>query len=217
MKLIFSLCLISIMGVLELNAQYSEADWRDRDTWMKTQALLKMAGVNVGDKVADIGCHEGYLSIHLSQIVLENGRVYAVDVRQDRLETLRENASERGLKNIITIKGDYDDPKLPERELDFVFIIDTYHEMDAHEKILRHVRSALKPGGKLMLLEKLKKRVEGKSRAQQVSAHSLGPEYVRTELEQAGFDIISEIENHGKWEREADKQMWVILAQKAVQ
>ncbi len=217
MKLFFSLFLIYFTGFLSLNAQYSEADWKDRDSWMKTEALLDSAGVRVGDKVADIGCHEGYLSIHLSKRVLENGRVYAVDVRQDRLETLRENANERGLRNVITIKGDYDDPKLPERELDFVFIIDTYHEMDSYEKILRHVRNALKPGGKLMLLEKLKKRVKGKSRDQQVSAHSLGPEFVRKELEQAGFSIISEIENHGKWERDADKQMWVILAQKSVQ
>ncbi|WP_190808697.1 class I SAM-dependent methyltransferase [Flagellimonas sp. S3867] len=209
-----SFLFIALLSLMGLNAQYSEEDWKERDEWMKTEALLQLAKLSEGDRVADIGCHEGYLSIHLAKKV-KNGRVYAVDVREDRLKTLRENASDRNLKNIITILGDYDDPKLPERELDMVFVIDTYHEMGSHEKMLRLIRRSLKPGGKIMILEKLKEWVRGKSREEQVSSHSLGPEYVRKELKQAGFTIISEIEDHGKWEREDNKQMWVIVAQKA--
>lgn len=214
MRIFRLVLLLGLLTVLEGKAQYTEADWPDRDKWMKTATLLQLANLSQGDRVADIGCHEGYLAMHLSQRVGEDGRVYAVDVRSDRLETLRTNANERDLKNIITILGDFDDPKLPKDELDAVFIIDTYHEMDSHEKILRHVKSALKSGGRLMLLEKLKKRVEGKSRQEQVNAHSLGPEYVRRELQQAGFTIVSEITDHGPWEREPLKQMWVILAEK---
>ena len=214
MKNIFYFLIVHFFSVVGVHAQYTEEDWKDRDTWMKTDTLLNFSGIKAGDKVADIGCHEGYFSMHLSKRVMENGRVYAVDVREDRLETLRENANDRNLKNIITILGDYDDPKLPERELDIVFIIDTYHEMDSHEKILRHVKRSLKPGGKVMILEKLKKRIRGKSRREQVNAHSLAPHYVKKELKQAGFTVISEIENHGKWEKDEDKQMWVILAQK---
>ncbi|WP_420601725.1 class I SAM-dependent methyltransferase [Flagellimonas sp.] len=214
MKNVFYFLIVHFFSVVGVHAQYTEEDWKDRDTWMKTDTLLNFSGIKAGDKVADIGCHEGYLSMHLSKRVMENGRVYAVDVREDRLETLRENANDRNLKNIITILGDYDDPKLPERELDIVFIIDTYHEMDSHEKILRHVKRSLKPGGKVMILEKLKKRIRGKSRREQVNAHSLAPHYVKKELRQAGFTVISEIENHGKWEKDEDKQMWVLLAQK---
>ncbi|MEM7485068.1 MAG: class I SAM-dependent methyltransferase [Bacteroidota bacterium] len=210
-RIIIVFCLSSFIG---LQAQYSESDWAERDKWMKTQTLLDMANVSADDRVADIGCHEGYLSIHLSKLVKDYGKVYAVDVREDRLITLRANARERKLTNIKTVLGDYDNPKLPENSFDVVFIMDTYHEMDAHEKILQHVKSALKSGGRLMILEKLKDRVKGKTRKEQVSAHSLSPGYVRKELKQAGFIIISEIENHGKWEREDDKQMWVILAQK---
>lgn len=205
---------LSLTSILGLHSQYTEQDWLERDDWMKTAALLEMAGVKEGDKVADIGCHEGYLSIHLAKKVLRNGKVYAVDVRNDRLETLQGNAEKRNLTNITTVLGDYDDPKLPINTLNVVFIMDTYHEMDSHEQILQHVKSALKPGGKLMLMEKLKKRVKNKSREEQVSAHSLGANYVRKELEQAGFTIVSEIKNHGEWEREEDKQMWVLLAQK---
>ncbi|WP_232520864.1 class I SAM-dependent methyltransferase [Flagellimonas nanhaiensis] len=209
--MIIFLFMFSVFG---LSAQYTEADWEDRDTWMKTDFLLQMAGVEAGHKVADIGCHEGYLSIRLAERVRDNGRVYSVDVRSDRLEKLRTNANTRNLKNIVTILGDYDDPKLPERELDFVFIIDTYHEMESYNKILGHVKKSLKPGGKLMILEKLKDWVRNKSRKEQVASHSLGPEYVREELEEAGFSLISEIQDHGDWEKENNKQMWVILAEK---
>ncbi|RDY61579.1 class I SAM-dependent methyltransferase [Flagellimonas nanhaiensis] len=210
-SMIIFLFMFSVFG---LSAQYTEADWEDRDTWMKTDFLLQMAGVEAGHKVADIGCHEGYLSIRLAERVRDNGRVYSVDVRSDRLEKLRTNANTRNLKNIVTILGDYDDPKLPERELDFVFIIDTYHEMESYNKILGHVKKSLKPGGKLMILEKLKDWVRNKSRKEQVASHSLGPEYVREELEEAGFSLISEIQDHGDWEKENNKQMWVILAEK---
>lgn len=197
-----------------LQAQYTESDWEERDQWMKTDSLLSMTTVGVGDKVADIGCHEGYLSIHLAQKVMETGRVYAVDIREDRLQKLRANAHERKLGNIITILGDTDNPKLPEGELDAVFIFDTYHEIDAHKKMLQHVKKALKPGGQIMIMEKLKDWVRGKSRKEQVSSHSLAPKYVLEELKQAGFTIVSEIEDHGDWERETNKQMWVILAKK---
>ena len=201
-------------SVFGLQAQYTESEWEGRDQWMQTQGLLDLMDLESGDKVGDIGCHEGYLSMHLARRVLPQGRVYAVDVRSDRLETLRSNAHDRGLRNIITILGDYDDPKLPEKELDAIFLIDTYHEIEAHEKMLQHVRRALKPGGKVMVLEKLKSRVRGKSRGEQVFAHSLSPEYVREELIQAGFEIINEIEDHGDWERDKDKQMWVLVAQR---
>ncbi|UII75854.1 class I SAM-dependent methyltransferase [Flagellimonas sp. HMM57] len=211
----FSIAIVFCLSLLSgLQAQYTESDWAERDEWMKTQVLLDMANVSVDDRVADIGCHEGYLSIHLSKLVQDYGEVYAVDVREDRLATLSANAKERKLTNIKTVLGEYDDPKLPKNSFDVVFIMDTYHEMESHEKILQHVKNALKKGGRLMILEKLKDRVKGKTRKEQVNAHSLSPGYVRKELKQAGFTIISEIENHGKWELEDDKQMWVILAQK---
>ncbi|WP_067037019.1 class I SAM-dependent methyltransferase [Allomuricauda sp. CP2A] len=210
-----SFLLIFISSVFGLQAQYTASDWGERDKWMKTDSLLAMTAVGEGDKVADIGCHEGYLSMHLARKVSETGRVYAVDIREDRLQKLRTNAHDRSLGNIITILGDTDNPKLPEGTLDAVFIFDTYHEMDAHEEILQHVKKALKPGGQLILMEKLKDWVRGKSRNQQTASHSLGPEYVREELKQAGFTLVSEIEDHGDWERETDKQMWVILAKKS--
>lgn len=193
------------------SSQYVESDWEARDRWMHIHQILEWAGVKSGDMVADIGCHEGYLSIHLGRKVGDQGRVFAIDVREDHLVNLRRHAEERHLANITTILGEYDDPKLPEATLDIVFIIDAYHEMDNYMGILNHVRTALKPGGKIVILEKLKDHARGKNREQQANSHTLAPHYVKKELEEAGFVVSGEYNNLGKWEEEADKTIWLLI------
>ncbi|MCX2719610.1 class I SAM-dependent methyltransferase [Lentiprolixibacter aurantiacus] len=196
------------------SGQYQEADWDYRDQWMDVDRIFRMAGITPGDHVADIGCHEGYLSMHLARTVGKSGQVYSVDVRQDRLETLEENARSRDLTNIRTILGDYDNPHLPKAILDVVLIVDTYHEMKSYMTVLEHVKKALKPEGRILILEKLKAHARNKSREEQVRSHTLSSKYVKRELKEAGFEIVTEIGDLGKWEEENDKTMWLVVASK---
>ncbi len=210
MKALLLFLLIPLMGF----SQYTESDWEERDAWMKVTNLLDLVQLKAGQKVADIGCHEGYLSVHLSKRVGAKGQVFAVDVRNDRLEKLKENLKERKIKNVEVVLGDYDNPKLPDATLDVVIILDTYHEISDYETVLRHVNKALKPGGQILILEKLKDRAKGKSREAHVSAHSMAPKYVKKELKKAGFTITQEVPDFGDWKRETDKQMWILVAEK---
>ncbi|WP_281543262.1 class I SAM-dependent methyltransferase [Maribacter aestuarii] len=203
------LLLISIQPVC---AQYDRADWNDRDKWMHLDELFGAVDLSAGDVVADIGCHEGYLTFHLSKRVGDRGKVYAVDVRRNRLERLNESLGNNKISNVRTILGDYDNPKLPNNTLDVVFLIDTYHEIDDYEQMLLHIKSALKPGGKLLILEKLKEQHIGKSRAAQAMGHTLSISYVEKELKNAGFEIESRNSSFGTWNREPEKQMWVLTA-----
>ena len=84
-KIGFLLMLLIIPG---LYGQYSESDWKDRDEWMKVNYIFEMAGVEEGNVVADIGCHQGYLSVRLAKYIGETGKVFSVDVREDRLNKL---------------------------------------------------------------------------------------------------------------------------------
>ncbi|NNK88951.1 MAG: class I SAM-dependent methyltransferase [Flavobacteriaceae bacterium] len=196
-------------------AQYAEHDWEDRDRWMPVEEIFEHAGIGESLHVADIGCHEGYMSIHLANAVGKTGQVYAVDVRSDRLELLSDHLRTREIKNVKVIEGDYDNPYLPEGKLDVVLIIDTYHEMKDHKQILRHVHKALKPGGKLLILEKLKSRVRSGTRQEQTDAHTLAPKYVRKEMKAAKFNILKEVQDLGDWEEDSNKPMWLLLAEKA--
>ena len=202
---------ILILGA-GLHAQYSEYDWEERDEWMNVEELMQLSGIAIGDRVADIGSHEGYLTMHLAEAVGKEGEVLAEDISSSRLERLRNHASARGFSNVRTILGDETDPKLPEGILDIVFVVDAYHEMARPKTMLQHFRSALKPGGRIVILEKLKEKVRGKSRKAQTTAHRLSPDYVRKELKEAGFTILREVKDMGDWEENPKKKIWVIIA-----
>lgn len=210
-KLFIGSVILFFYGGAFVMAQYAAEDWADRNLWMKVDKLLELAGIEVGDKVTDIGCHEGYLSFHLAAKVGKSGKVYSVDVQERRLETLRNHLKDRNVTNVSVILGDYDNPKLFENSLDAAIIMDTYHEMKEHEKILFHVKNALKPNGRILILEKLKEDKRGKNRDEQTRAHTLSPKYVKRELKSAGFSIVQEITDFGYWKNEADKTMWILV------
>lgn len=213
----YTLVFITLAFGVSGSAQYSEEDWKERDQWMELSKIFEWTDVREGYVVADIGCHEGYFSMHLAKKVGNRGTVFAVDVREDRLKTLKEIAIKRKLENIQAIKGDYDNPKLPGGQLDIVFIMDTYHEMDDHEEILAHVKKALKPQGKIVILEKLKKHSRNKSRSHQAEAHTLSPKYVKKELSKAGFTINRVVTDFGRWENNPDKKMWILIGEKEIE
>ena len=151
----------------------------------------------------------------VSKRVGAKGKVFAVDVRADRVEALKDNLKERQLTNVNVIHGDYDNPKLPKGQLDVVFIVDTYHEMTDYMDILEHVKASLKPKGKIVIFEKLKSRIKGKSRDEQTDAHSLSIGYVKDELREVGFKIVYENKDLGDWEKDPDKVMWMVVAVKS--
>lgn len=192
-------------------AQYKKTDWEERDEWMNVPEIFELAKIEKGSAVADVGCHEGYFTMHLAQKVGESGKVYAVDVREDRLDKLDEYIKDRRLQNIKTIVGDYDNPKLPNETLDVVVIMDTYHEMDDYMKILDHIKKSLKPGGRIVIIEKFKEHMLNTSRAEQTEEHTLSLKYVKKELQKAGFLISKEIKDFGKWKNESDKTIWVLV------
>lgn len=207
-----SVILFLFTGVLA-GAQYSENDWAERDEWMDVTRILELSGIAQGDAVADIGCHEGYLTMHLAEAVGQQGEVLAEDISSYRLERLQSHARERGHDNVTTILGDETNPKLPDTALDIVFVVDAYHEMKKPKTMLRHFRNSLKQGGRIVILEKLKDKVRNKSRQEQAKAHSLGPEFVGEELENAGFTVLKVYRDLGDWENNPSKKIWLIVAE----
>ena len=116
---------------------YTKSAWSDRDKWQRANDLIGLMEIGPGDKVADVGCHEGYMTFKLATKVGRTGEVFAVDVDQNRLDKLKDHLTEAKVNNVSVVKGDYDDPKLPFNFIDAVIIIDTYHEMDDHNEILK--------------------------------------------------------------------------------
>ncbi len=114
---------------------------------------LELIGIEEGMTVADIGAGAGYFSVKIARKVGEAGIVYANDIQPRMLEYLRAYARQNEVTNISPVLGEVDDPKLPHGQIDLALLVDVYHEFSHPQQMLRGIRQALKPGGRLVLLE----------------------------------------------------------------
>lgn len=191
---------------------YKESAWADRDKWQRPDEIIKHLNLKPGSKVADIGCHEGYMTMKLSKVVGENGTVYAEDISQSKLDKLKEHLEDRKISNVSIVKGNEDDPNLPENTLDAVVILDAYHEMDSHDEILQHIRQSLKPGGRLLLCEAVAEVRRTASRSQQEDKHELGMNFAIDDLKKAGFIIQKQQDPFVDRTQEKGDKMWLLVA-----
>jgi predicted methyltransferase len=109
-----------------------------------------------------------------------------------------------------------DDPKLPEDRVDAALIVNAYHEMTAHEAMLRHIRSALKQGGVLVVMEGISDIRETKPRDEQIKHHQLAPQVAKQEVERAGFEIVEVRDPFVERPPDEDgkSRWWILVARK---
>ena len=125
----------------------------ERESEEAPDRALDAIGIKRGDVVADIGAGVGYFSWRMAERVGPSGKVYANDIQPAMLEQLKKNIAARGLTNVMPVLGAEDDPKLPVGALDLALLVDVYHELSQPRKMLAKIRAALRPGGRLVLLE----------------------------------------------------------------
>ena len=123
-------------------------------------------------------------------MVGKTGRVLAVDIQPEMLRLLEARANEQALKNVELIQGSVIDPKLPEGELDLIMLVDVYHEFSYPEQMLRAMRQALKPDGRLVLVEF---RLEDPSVPIKLE-HKMSKEQVKKELLPNGYKLAEEFD-----------------------
>lgn len=132
------------------------AGWLLRETREKEEApqlLLDQLGLKAGQTVADLGCGNGFHALRIAQRVGPAGRVYGVDLQPEMLRLLELRAEKEQIENIRTIACEAFDPHLPPRSCDLILMVDVYHELSYPEPVLRRLREALKPGGRVALVE----------------------------------------------------------------
>jgi SAM-dependent methyltransferase len=170
------------------------ADWLtrpERETEEQPDEALKAIGIAKGSSVADIGAGSGYMTIRMARLVGPAGKVYANDIQPRMLELLRENLKNRKIANVEPVLGEIDDPKLAGSSVDLVLLVDVYHEFSEPQKMLRHIREALKPDGRLVLLE-----YRGEDPAVPIRPeHKMTVDQVKAELEPEGYRLDQVKEN----------------------
>ena len=121
----------------------------DRAAWQKPEQIMDALGIAEGSVVADIGAGAGWFTIQLARRVGPNGIVYAQDVQRQMLEAIRRRVAREGLQNVQTRLGAGSKPNLPERTFDAILVVDVYDAVDEPVPLLRNLAAALKPGGRL--------------------------------------------------------------------
>ena len=164
------------------------ADWLERSERTveeEPDKALDALGSLTGTTVADVGAGSGYFTVRLANRVGPKGRVYANDLQPEMLKMLRARLARDGIDNVTLVQGSADDPRLPAASLDLVLMVDVYHECSEPQKMLRAIHSALKPDGRLVLLEYRKEDPDVPIRLE----HKMTVSEAKLELEAEGFRL----------------------------
>ena len=165
------------------------ADWlerSDRESEEHPEAALDALELKKGMVVADVGAGVGYFSIRMARRVGPSGKVYANDIQPEMLSRLQDRLDAEHITNVETVLGTQSDPKLPAGKLDLILMVDVYHEFSQPQRMLGEMRKALKPDGRLVLIEYRKEDPTIPIRPE----HKMSAAEVKAEIEAEGYRLV---------------------------
>jgi len=172
----------------------SGAEWLLRETREEEERpsrLFDALAVRPGWTVADFGCGNGFHTLELARRVGPAGRVLAVDIQPEMLVMLRQRAAAAGIANVETIEALSHDPRLPPAACDLILLVDVYHELGHPEETLAALRRALRPGGRVVLVE-----FRAEDPAVPIKElHKMSKVQIRAELAANGFELAEEFDD----------------------
>lgn len=179
------------VSLLAYGALYGQDEAIERKFFSDVHQALAL---KPGTVVADVGTGDDPLHpLRIASAVGPSGRVVCVDIDQKALDKLRKHLPADST-NIEVQLGKPNDPLLPAASFDAVLISNAYHEMAKHAEMLAHIRQALKPTGRLVIIEAFEEPSRNLPRAEQTKNHLLSSDLLDSELREAGFEIVSRVQ-----------------------
>lgn len=151
---------------------------------LQIDRVMEILKIAEGKSVADLGAGSGWFTTLAAKRVGERGKVFAIEINQDYINHINERAKNEGYKNIITVLGTEDDPKLPANSVDACFILKTYHEIGQPVKVLQNLKKALKKDALVGIIDR-----NGKG-----DDHGIDKQKVIDEAKRAGFVLKEEFD-----------------------
>jgi ubiquinone/menaquinone biosynthesis C-methylase UbiE len=121
---------------------------------LKVDEVLAKLELKPGDIVADVGSGAGGFSIPMAKAIAPNGTLYAVDIDQEMLDYVAEKAKKEGLTNVVTVLGEYDDPKLPVKNVNVAFFHRVLHMIERRQLYVNNTAKYMAPDGKIVIIDK---------------------------------------------------------------
>jgi ubiquinone/menaquinone biosynthesis C-methylase UbiE len=180
---------------LDVDSYVARFEVESREIYVERKGLTAAVGLEAGMAVADIGAGTGLFEPLFADAVGETGLVYAVDISPGMIEHLQERKQNEGWENVEVVQCSEDDAGLSARSVDRVFICDTYHHFEFPRSTMSSIRSALRKGGELIIVDF--ERIPGVTRQWLLDHVRAGKEEVIGELQDFGFELIEEIKLPG--------------------
>jgi predicted methyltransferase len=156
-----------------------------RDAWQKPHEVIQALALEPDAVIADIGSGTGYFAVRFANMV-PKGRVYGVDIEPDMVKYLAERAKREKRDNVVALAGAPDDPRLPEK-VDLILMVDVFHHIDERASYFRKLRTSLKPGGRVAIIDFRLDSAQGPPKAARIA-----PGRVVAELKDAGYSLARE-------------------------
>ena len=161
----------------------------ERETEEKPQLVIDALEIKPGQTIADLGAGSGYYSFRIAPLVGPTGKVLAIDIEPTMLDVIAQRASREHVANITTVRSSTRDPNLAPHSVDLLFMVDVYHELEYPYEVMTKVREALKPGGRVALVEYRAEDPE----VQIKPVHKMSEAQVRREMQAAGFKHVKTV------------------------
>ena len=180
-----------------VNTAYDNANvarWRGvferdgREVWDRRHDIVRALRLRPGTALADIGAGTGFFSLLFAEAVGPTGRVYAVDITRNFVESIRIRAAGLGLKQVTGVVNTAKSTLLPAYSVDLVFISDTYHHFEYPASMLASIHAALRPNGEMVVIDF--KRIPGLSHPWVLDHVRAGEDAITREIRAAGFELI---------------------------
>ena len=157
----------------------------DEERPTKVIEALELKGDEV---VCDLGAGSGYYTFRLAP-KLPKGKVLAVEIQDDMIKELKKNIEEKKTTNVEILKGEEKDPKLPEKGVDLLIMVDVYHELAFPYETMLAIRKGLKPGARVVLVEFRKE--DPKVPIKEV--HKMSEEQIKKEMALVGLTHVKTV------------------------
>ncbi len=144
--------------------------------------VMDILSITPGKTVADIGAGSGWFTVRAAKRVTETGTVYAVDINPEAVRHVADRAQQEHLGNVKTVLSKPDNPELPADSIDAVLLLKTYHEVANPIALLRNLRTSLRPGARVGVIDR-----NGNG-----EDHGVQKEVVIREAQKAGYGLLEE-------------------------